>query len=284
MSSHAKLSTSSRVLTALTLLLTVSFALAILPSTSDAKRPKKESTSPKTGPAVEDSSALYDTTVPPLDEFVSVEVEPEMFHIEPPVYPMELKNQSVIEMVWVRAGVDMKGVVRDAKVARSSGNQALDDAALAAARKCSFKPAIQNGKPVAAWVNCLMNFEGKQYSGGKESTFSTQLKGELDTTLPGPNDHIPTDSMPDMIYNAQPYYPRLARTAGLMGTVWIRALVDKTGKVRAVAVLKSSGSMSLDASAMDAGWENRFIPAKKDGQPVAVWITYKVDFTLTEGR
>lgn len=280
MTSHAKLSTSTRTLATLALLFIIAVAIAMIPSTSDAKRPKKEATSPQTG----DSVAFYDTTVPPLEEFAPVQVEPTMFQMEPPVYPKELKNQSVIGTVWIRAGVDMRGVVRDAKVARSSGTQALDDAALAAARKCSFKPAIQDGKPVAAWVTCLMNFEGKQFSGGKESTISTQIKGELDTTLPGPNDYVIADSMPEMTYNAQPVYPKIAIAAGFTGTVWIKALIDKKGEVRAVAVQKSSGSMALDDSAVKAGWDNKFTPAKKDGQPIAVWITYKVDFKLDEKK
>ena len=41
---------------------------------------------------------------------------------------------------------------------KSSGTPALDEAAVAVAHKCKFKPAIQNGRPVAMWVTYKVDF------------------------------------------------------------------------------------------------------------------------------
>lgn len=46
-------------------------------------------------------------------------------------------------------GVD--GTVQDTKVAKSSGNASLDQAAINALSKCRFKPAKVDGKPVEQW-------------------------------------------------------------------------------------------------------------------------------------
>jgi len=52
--------------------------------------------------------------------------------------------------------------VREARVQRSSGTQSLDDAALAAAEDCKFKPGIQNGEPVFCWVSFKYDFKLNQ--------------------------------------------------------------------------------------------------------------------------
>ncbi len=100
-----------------------------------------------------------DDYLPSIDEFVPVEKIAEMIHYNTPEYP-RLANQAGIEgLVWVKALVGKRGDVLDAVVYKSSGTQSLDDAAVAAARGNKFKPAIQNGRPVAMWVTYKVNFE-----------------------------------------------------------------------------------------------------------------------------
>jgi len=44
-------------------------------------------------------------------------------------------------------------------ILRSSGSKAgFDQAAIAAAKKCKFKPAVQNGCPLAVWVSFSFEF------------------------------------------------------------------------------------------------------------------------------
>ena len=43
-------------------------------------------------------------------------------------------------------------------VAKSSGTQSLDEAAVAAATDNVFKPGIQNGRPVNVWVSYKVEF------------------------------------------------------------------------------------------------------------------------------
>lgn len=99
--------------------------------------------------------------------------------------------------------------------------------------------------------------------------------------LPDASEFVPVEIYPEMIYEEKPEYPRLARGAGLEGTVWVQALVDKEGTVRKAQVARSSGTAALDEAAVQAAYKNRFKPGIQNGRPVAVWVTYKVDFRIS---
>ncbi len=97
--------------------------------------------------------------LPDPDEFVPVEVAPEMIYRAEPVYPPEAIQNGWEGVVWVQALVDKHGVVRDARVGKTSGIQCLDEAAVTAAYHCVFSPAIQGGQPVACWVSYKVEFK-----------------------------------------------------------------------------------------------------------------------------
>ncbi len=98
--------------------------------------------------------------------------------------------------------------------------------------------------------------------------------------LPAPDDFIPVEIYPEMIYEYTPPYPRLAEQAGITGRVWVKALVDEEGNVIKAMLGKTSGTQSLDEAAVEAAYKNKFKPGIQNGRPVKVWVTYKVDFQL----
>lgn len=98
--------------------------------------------------------------MPAPGEFVPVEIQAEMIEEAVPEYPRQAKLAGMEAVVWVQALVDKNGNVREARVLKSSGSKAgFDEAAIAAAKKCKFKPAIQNGRPVPVWVSFSIEFE-----------------------------------------------------------------------------------------------------------------------------
>ena len=111
-----------------------------------------------TGVAVAGDSA-DDSTLPGIDEFVPVEVIAEMIHYEIPSYPSEAERMGIEGLVWIEALVGSDGKVIRAVVYKSSGHGGLDEAALRAAPKSIFKPAMQYGRPVAMWVTYKVEFE-----------------------------------------------------------------------------------------------------------------------------
>lgn len=101
--------------------------------------------------------------------------------------------------------------------------------------------------------------------------------------LPSPSDFIPVEIYPEMIFQFKPEYPRLAKQAGITGLVWVSALINEEGEVLKAIVGKTSGVVSLDESAVKAAYKCRFKPGIQNGRPVKVWVTYKVEFELTDG-
>lgn len=99
--------------------------------------------------------------------------------------------------------------------------------------------------------------------------------------LPSVDEFTPTDEMPVQINPVKPIYPELARRAQMEGVVLIKALVDKHGKVRNAIVVKPSGvNAGFEEAAIEAAYKINYKPAISNHQPVAVWVVYKVEFTL----
>lgn len=83
----------------------------------------------------------------------------------PPTYPRAARRQGAQGPVWLRLRVGADGAVRAVALARGSGHPALDRAAMDAARSWHFRPARQDGRPVAADLTYRVVFrltEGEQ--------------------------------------------------------------------------------------------------------------------------
>lgn len=75
-------------------------------------------------------------------------------------------------------------------------------------------------------------------------------------------------------------YPEMAKKAGIEGTVYVRALVDKNGKI-SKAIIESSDNKALDPAAIKAMMDYGYAtPAVNGGQPVTCWITVPIKFQL----
>lgn len=96
--------------------------------------------------------------IPASDEFVEVEVLPEMLHETKPDYPREALKKRYQGVVWLKVLINKQGKVLKAVIGKSSGYALLDDAALSVAKKNLFRPGIQNGKPVNVWVTYKVDF------------------------------------------------------------------------------------------------------------------------------
>ncbi len=100
--------------------------------------------------------------------------------------------------------------------------------------------------------------------------------------LPELGDFVPVEIYPEFIHYEEPVYPRLARQAGITGTVTMWVVVDEEGNVIKVRILKSSGTASLDEAAVKAADKNKFKPGIQNGRPVKVPVSYEVEFKLTD--
>lgn len=85
---------------------------------------------------------------------------------------------------------------------------------------------------------------------------------------------------PIKIYAPQPRYTEDARRAGVEGVVILETVVDTEGNVRDVKILKGL-PFGLDQSAVDTVKTWRYEPAMRDGEPVAVYFTFTINFSIT---
>ena len=81
-----------------------------------------------------------------------------------------------------------------------------------------------------------------------------------------------------LVYRVDPRYPQIAINAGISGTVELRAIIGRDGRVRSVEVL--SGSALLAPAAVAAVREWRYRPTLLDGETVEVETHVIVHFVL----
>ena len=73
-----------------------------------------------------------------------------------------------------------------------------------------------------------------------------------------------------------------AQKQGLEGFVWVGALIDAQGQVAEAVIQQDANPDSgFGKAALAAAKKCRYKPAiDSDGKPVAVWVSYKVVFSL----
>ncbi len=98
-----------------------------------------------------------DTDIPVVP-FWKVEVKPKPINIPVPAYPEMARTAGIEGQAVVEALVDVDGKVADARILKSAGNSALDQAAIEAAMRSTFTPAKQRDQAVRVWVSIPFRF------------------------------------------------------------------------------------------------------------------------------
>lgn len=97
--------------------------------------------------------------------------------------------------------------------------------------------------------------------------------------LPSPDEFVPYEDQPVLVERPQPVYPELAQMAKIEGTVIVKVLVGKDGKVKDAIIGKGVNGI-LDQAALDAAKSAVFRPAMQNKKPVAVWVAIPFKFQL----
>jgi len=102
--------------------------------------------------------------------------------------------------------------------------------------------------------------------------------GEVGDGHPSPDEFVPVEQEPVRVRIDPPVYPDVARQAGVEGTVIVRALVDKKGKVADVLVVE--GDPLLRDAAVACAKTAIFKPALMQNEPVEVWVMMPITFKM----
>lgn len=88
------------------------------------------------------------------------------------------------------------------------------------------------------------------------------------------------DERPRVLKKVEPEYPRLAKMTGVEGVVVLLILIDESGNIEEIEVVKSLGNTGCDEAAVKAVEQWHFAPAMRQGQPIAARVTLPVLFNL----
>jgi TonB family protein len=207
----------------------------------------------------------------------AVEVGPGM---EPPKlltsirthYPAAAKDEGVGGTVVVRALIDRKGRVKKTEIV-SSPDKRLAKAAVNAMTMREYAPATRDGEPVAVWWKETFEF---RLNADEVARILACDPSKVEAGDP------PTDTNFDPPVIARTVDPILSERMILRrqpGTVVLQCKVNVCGRVEDCKVLKSNGA-DFSASAIEAAQQRLYRPATKNGRPVAIQFTIRIDFRM----
>ena len=202
-------------------------------------------------------------------EFLSADEKPVVSHAVEPIYPDAAKKAGLMGNVLLKFKVNVDGSVSDVKVLK--GNVVFEKPAIDAASQYRFIPAKHDGKPVAVWMTHTIKFDLPE----KEAALPSSTG---DAVVDKVFEMSSVDEEPVTIHSVRPYYPDVARRNRFTGIVRLKFKVNVDGSVSDVRALR--GRPIFVRPAIDAISQYRFIPAKHDGKPVAVWMTHTIKFSL----
>jgi TonB family protein len=87
------------------------------------------------------------------------------------------------------------------------------------------------------------------------------------------------DERARVLSKPEPQYTEEARRSGITGTVILRVVFSRSGEVTNIRVLQPLGG-GLTEKAMAAARQIKFVPAKKNGQPVSMYMQLEYNFNL----
>jgi len=99
---------------------------------------------------------------------------------------------------------------------------------------------------------------------------------------PDPNRVYPSSEVNErarVLSKPEPQYTEEARRTGITGTVILRVIFSRSGEVTNIRALQPLGG-GLTEKAMAAARQIQFVPAKKNGQPVSMYMQLEYNFNL----
>jgi periplasmic protein TonB len=141
------------------------------------------------------------------------------------------------------------------------------------------KAQVQTIATVTEMAEALAPITIQDLGTGSGDGDSLVIDVDIDTS-PSPNDFIAVDEEPVRISIDPPVYPDVARSAGIEGTVLVRVLVGKDGRVK--DVIHIDGPDALKDAAETSARTAVFRPALMDHEPLEVWVMMPVTFKLRQ--
>jgi TonB family protein len=107
----------------------------------------------------------------------------------------------------------------------------------------------------------------------------------INDSLPAPYDFIPADAEPFVDIKTlakNVVYPEAAKKANLEGKVYVRVLVMSDGTASPKSFVEFTDAELFNPVALNAVHSATYTPAKREGKPIACWVTVPIVFRLRD--
>lgn len=260
--------------------LAVSFAAIFLALPLALSQPKAEA-SPR------DAFSVQEVTVQVSPEAADARMDQKV----EPEYPSKALNAGTQGDVVLDVLIGNNGKVKDISV--TSGEPLLAHAAVKAVKHWRYEPWASGGNNLETRATVTVHFVVRKVG---TSIDCPGQNGAKYSFSPNEGGHSPTQEnsedrryavfkvgqgvmAPRASYAPDPEYSEKARRSKKQGTDLMEVVITPEGNVARIRLKKMVG-YGLDQKAMDAVCNWKFIPATKDGNPVAVLIDIEVSFRL----
>jgi TonB family protein len=205
-------------------------------------------------PALARSESLKEP--PAVRSVVHARMDPKRpFLLGDDYYPSASKLAGEVGSCAAAAYVDAEGWIMAVQVVTSTGFPRLDAACIRAFDNGRVIPGSVNGVPTAAWEVFRLTW--------------ALTSGKTPAIIPLPADgstpRMRTDYAPHV---GDQYYPAEARAKHQQGSCLVVAKIGADGEARDPAVVKSTGSASLDHACLGAVTLASFTPQTRNGAAV----------------
>jgi len=149
-----------------------------------------------------------------------------------------------------------------------------------------YKPAKEFGHAIKSWVDLFVkvkmkpddsyNIESSNYASNLPNQFSRDTLYKMPTRDEA---FIRLDIEPKPITKIKPKYPEQAKLNGISGTVYVRILIDTTGKPITATIIKSDNEI-FNKPSIDAAMKFRFSPAERDNRHFSVYVVIPFKYKL----
>lgn len=187
-------------------------------------------------------------------------------------YPVVVREKGIQGKVTVKFIVSDHGIICNSEIAKSSGNDELDNEALWVVKNMPpWTPPIKNGKPVNCWYNQDVSFNLGDFD-------STLHLGKVDTNL---------EKAPEPTFDMNTYlaknmqYPSGPRDKGIQGRVVVKFIISNKGIICNCEIARSTGNAELDAEALRVIKNMpRWKPGINKGKAVYCYFSQPINFSL----
>jgi len=207
-------------------------------------------------------------------------------NIHYPVSAMKVKTQGT---VYVQFIISKTGKVSDAKVLRGIGLDCDKEALRVVKAMPDWTPGQNKGKTVSVVMQIPIKFQMQKATPEKSVALPENPKGPYtaDSDLPllvvekQPKYNGGYDAMLNFL-KKNIKYPESAKKSGIQGTVYVQFVVEKTGKISRIKILRGIGKECDEEAVRVVNSMPKWIPGRQSGKTVPVMFQIPVRFQLSK--